>query len=267
MKKRAGLLIGILFTLIALLAVPVGADTLVSVFDSYDLLNDEQEAELNAKLVEIYDTYGFDAVLLITEDVYEDERRYAAEFMQTNSIGYGEEMDGMCIFHQPDSRIITIVFRGQYQDDFSTEIQDIMLDHCTAELAENDVMEAYQVLVADLEKGLGRVTNGKTIRPMDMDGSGIIKYALTWLVLSFAIMAIPVLILVLIQMMRMKTRTPQKNADFYAPQESFDLEMCRDIYLRTDVKRTKIEKDNHGSGRSGSFKSGGERFSGSSRKY
>ena len=63
------------------------------------------------------------------------------------------------------------------------------------------------------------------------------------------------------------TEILQKNADFYSPRESFDLQVCRDIYLRTDVKKRKIEKDNSGSGSSGSFSSGGESFSGSSRKY
>ena len=83
-------------------------------------------------------------------------------------------------------------------------------------------------------------------------------------------MAIPVLILVFVQMMKMRTNKLQKNADFYTPENSFRLEMCRDIYLRTDVKKIRIEKDDHksgGRGPSGSFKSGGESFSGSSRKY
>ena len=259
------------FMLICSVSVmPVCADEFVSVFDNYDLLSDAEEAELNAEFAEIYDTYKFDAVLLISEDVYSDERMYAAEFMQDNTIGYGDEMDGMCIFHQPDSRSITIVFRGQYQNDFSVEIQDIMLDHSTEKLRAGNTMGAYRILIQDLESGLKRVTNGKNIRPMDMAGNGLVGYALQWLLISFGVMAIPVLILVIVQMMRMKTNKPQKNADFYSPENSFRLEMCRDIYLRTDVKKTRIERDNHkpgGGGPSGSFKSGGESFSGSSRKY
>lgn len=267
MKRKTGILLGIILSLMMLFSVAVFADSKPAIWDEYNLLSDEQELELSKEIQKICDTYEFEPIILISEDVYEEEKKYAAEFMQINDIGYGAEKDGMCIFHQPDSRIIAIVFRGQYQDEFSIDIQDIMLDHCTVELKEGNTVKAYQSLLHDLTNGLKRAVKGKTIRPMDIDGGGIIGYALKWLLLSFVIMAVPVLILVLVQMMKMKTKTPQKNADFYAPEESFDLQMCRDIYLRTDVKKTKIEKNNNGSGGKGSFKSGGESFSGSSRKY
>ena len=90
------------------------------VFDDYGLLDETEQTQLNQELADIYDEYGYDAVLLISPDIGEEEdyRQYAAEFMQENDIGYGDTHEGMCIFHQPDTRNITIVFRGDTQKDF-----------------------------------------------------------------------------------------------------------------------------------------------------
>lgn len=97
------------------------------VFDDCGILTDEQAAEINDELATIYETYGYDAVLFISQDIDEDEdnRQYAAEFMQDNEIGYGDTHEGMCIFHQPNARNITIVFRGDTQDDFQSAFRKI----------------------------------------------------------------------------------------------------------------------------------------------
>ena len=80
------------------------------VFDDCGILSDDEITELNDELATIYDTYGYDAVLWISQDVGEDEdyRQYAAEFMQANEIGYGDTHEGMCIFHQPDHAVAQI---------------------------------------------------------------------------------------------------------------------------------------------------------------
>ena len=55
--------------------------------------------------------YQFETAFLITDNVGEemDYRQYAARFMQMNQVGYGESNEGLCVFHQPDARNITIV--------------------------------------------------------------------------------------------------------------------------------------------------------------
>ena len=43
------------------------------VFDDCGILSDDEITELNDELATIYDTYGYDAVLWISQDVGEDE--------------------------------------------------------------------------------------------------------------------------------------------------------------------------------------------------
>lgn len=255
--------------LFLLLPVSVYGDT-YGVYDTYGLLDGEQKEELNQRLSKIRDAYGFDGVLLITGNMGEekDYRMYAAEYMQECDIGYGEEKNGMCFWHQPDVRNVTLVFRGPYQDLFDADIQDIMLDHCTEKLKEASIFDAYSILLDDLEQGLERAVQGKTIRPMDLESVSVPGEILKYLSLSFFIAAVPTLLMTLYQRSRMKTKIPQSNADSYIPDGGLEIQRANDIYLRTVTTKAPIPKsEGTGDGGGGSFSSGGESFSGSSRNY
>lgn len=270
MKKNRILVGAALFVFSMCLPENVSAsDGDIRVYDNYDVLTDEEEAALDEELADIYEEYGFEGVILTSEDVYEDERMYAAEFMQENDFGYGDAKDGMCIFHQPDRRLITIVFRGDAQYAFDTRIQGILLDDCTEYLKKDDPYSAYQAVLDDMKKGLPRWTAGKSVRRMDLKG-GLLWYILKWFGISFLIMAVPTLIMTLYQKGKMKSVVPQSNADDYILPNSLHLDVERDIFVHTHRTRTKKPEpkdSNSGGGGSGSFTSGGESFSGSSRSY
>ena len=246
------------------------AEEISWVFDDYGLL-DEAEAEmLDQELADIYDEYGYDAVLLISPDIGEDEdyRLYAAEFMQENDIGYGDTYEGMCIFHQPDARNITIVFRGDTQDDFSTNVQDEMLDNCKVYLKADDPVGGYQSLIRNLRSGLDRISEGRKVRPLDMREGSFAGLFLSDLLLCFLIMAIPTGLMTWRQFHKMKTRVQQADADTYTADGGLELHEQIDMFLYSTVSQTEKPKDDDkNDGSSGSFSSGGESFSGSSSDY
>lgn len=239
------------------------------VYDTYGMLSEQEEAQLNEEISDIRSTYQFDTALLITRDIWnEDEyRSYAAAFMQSHEIGYGEEKNGMCLLHQPEDRSVTIVFRGPYQEIFDAGVQDVMLDHCTEKLKEGETFAAYSAILEDLEKGLDRAVKGKKIRPMDLSGSSLLWEFLKWMAVSFAVMAVPTGLMTWYQKHRMKTIVPEPNANHYI-QEEVRLRVKEDYFVRTVTTRTPLPKpEDSPGGHSGSFQSGGESFSGSSRKY
>ena len=239
------------------------------VFDDYGLLDETEQTQLNQELADIYDEYGYDAVLLISPDIGEEEdyRQYAAEFMQENDIGYGDTHEGMCIFHQPDARNITIVFRGETQDDFTESIQEEMLDKCKERLKADDPFGGYQSLIRDLKRGLSRISEGKKIRPMDIDDGTVASRFFTDLLMAFVIMAIPTALMTWYQVRKMKTRVQQSNADQYTADGGLELTEKRDIFLYTTMTKTEKPKNDDNDSDSGSFSSGGESFSGSSSDY
>lgn len=278
MKKMKVVLGGSLLAISLCMSVPASvyaADTdtaqeneeIAWVFDDCDILSDEEITELNDELAYIYDTYGYDAVLWISQDVGEDEdyRQYAAQFMQENEIGYGDTHEGMCIFHQPGVRNITIVFRGDTQNDFSTRIQDEMLDKCKTYLKADDPFGGYQSLIHDLEAGLDRIAEGQKIRPMDISDGSVTSRFITDLLMAFVIMIIPTGIMTWYQVRKMKTCVQQANASEYTADGGLELSEKHDIFLYETVSQTaKVKNDDNDSG---SFSSGGESFSGSSSDY
>lgn len=263
------LLIAVMFMPIQVMASQRNENS--RVFDQYGVLTDEEKTDLNKDLEEIFQAYGFEAVILISEDVAEDERMYAAKFMQKNEIGYGESHEGMILFHQPNRRNITVVFRGEAQEAFDTRIQDILLDDCTKYLKEDDPYGAYKVTIKDLKGGLVRWAEGKSVRPMDVESeSGIVSYTLIWFLISLAVTAIPVFCMTMYQKGKMKTVVQQLNADAYIQRNGVRMDVERDVFVRRNTVRTKLpepENSYHSGGSSGGFSSGGEHFSGSSRNY
>ena len=209
-------------------------------------------------------------MLFISQDIDEDEdnRQYAAEFMQDNDIGYGDTHEGMCIFHQPDTRNITIVFRGDTQKDFSTSVQDEMLDNCKVYLKADDPVGGYQSLIRNLRSGLDRISEGRKVRPLDMQESSFAGIFLSDLFLCFLIMAIPTGLMTWRQFRKMKTRVQQTDADAYTADGGLELHEQKDLFLYSTVSQSaKPKKDDNNDGSSGSFSSGGESFSGSSSDY
>lgn len=239
------------------------------VYDAYGLLSDEQYTELEDELAEIYDEYKYDVVLAISPDIGEehDYRQYAATFMQMNEIGYGDTHEGMCIFHRPDARNITIVFRGETQDDFTESIQEEMLDKCKERLKADDPFGGYQSLIRDLKSGLSRISEGKKIRPMDIDDGTVASRFFTDLLMALVIMAIPTALMTWHQVRKMKTKVQQSNADQYTADGGLELTEKRDIFLYTTMTKTEKPKNDDNDSDSGSFSSGGESFSGSSSDY
>lgn len=246
-----------------------GTEEISWVFDDYGLLDETEQAQLDQELGDIYEEYGYDAVLLISPDIGEDQdyRKYAAEFMQENDIGYGDTYEGMCIFHQPDARNITIVFRGDTQDDFPSNVQEEMLDKCKKYLKADDPVSGYQSLITDLRTGLDRICEGKKVRPMDIrEGSFAGTFAVD-LLLCFLVMAIPTGFMTWMQMRKMKTRVQQANANAYSADGGLELKEKRDLFLYSTISQTAKPKDDDNNNDSGSFSSGGESFSGTSSNY
>lgn len=266
--KKKGFIAGLFLLLLMCTVLPVSAAQSGErgVFDTYGVLDQKEEQKFSEIIEDIYHQYHFGIALVVSEDIDGDERQYAARFMQTKNIGYGDTKEGLCIFHQPDARNLAIVFRGQAKDQFSSRIQDRILDHAIPLLKEEDFSGAYETLLLDVEKGLSILAQGKELRPMDFSQTGWQAYLGKWGLISLLIMAIPTGLMVWYQGSKMKTQRPMEDADFYLVEDQVEITRREDRYLRTITSRTKIE-DTSKNNDSGGFSSGGESFSGSSRDY
>lgn len=272
MKKKSGFFL-ILLALVCCLMFPcaVWADGNGRVYDNYEALTQDQEQALNEEIRQIYDSCEVDVAVLITADSgYSDKRVYAAEYMQENEIGAGASNNGVILLHHPDTREIWIVFRGDIQYEYDTDIQDIILEDCKTYLRQDAFYDAYETVVRELANSLPRAVSGESVRKMDLTGEGILSSIPGFAGISFLVTAIPVLFLSLFQKGKMKSAVPQANANVYVPVNGFKLRQKQDRFLRTVTTRTRKPKDHSsggGGGGGGHFSSGGESFSGSGGKY
>ena len=134
-------------------------------------------------------------------------------------------------------------------------------------LKADDPFGGYQSLIRDLKSGLSRISEGKKIRPMDIDDGTVSSRFFTDLLMAFVIMAIPTALMTWHQVRKMKTKVQQSNADQYTADGGLELTEKRDIFLYTTMTKTEKPKNDDNDSDSGSFSSGGESFSGSSSDY
>lgn len=255
-----------------LLSVPVSAqDTYERLCDEAGVLTQEEASKLNLLMDDIYETYDFESIVYIADSTEGMEiRKYAAEFMQEYNYGGGESgRDALCVIHVPSQRQFAVVARGEGQEIFDTDIQESFLDKMEPYLKDDDFYSAYLNAQQAVERCMARYTQGKSIRPMDIAGTSIIVVLLR----SFFISLVPALLIAFlaggVRRHQMKSIRPQEGARAYMADGGLKLMRKDDIYIRTDVRRVKRENNDggKGGGSSGSFTSGGESFSGSSRSY
>ena len=76
--------------------------TLPLIVDNADLLTDEQENKLTAKIEKIIDEYNEEvAILTITDLEGKSPQDYADDFYDYNGYGYGKEKDGVLVLYKP----------------------------------------------------------------------------------------------------------------------------------------------------------------------
>ncbi|MEE1219728.1 MAG: TPM domain-containing protein [Ruminococcus sp.] len=76
--------------------------TLPLIVDNADLLTDEQESKLTAKIEKIIDEYNEEvAILTITDLEGKSPQDYADDFYDYNGYGYGKEKDGVLVLYKP----------------------------------------------------------------------------------------------------------------------------------------------------------------------
>ncbi|MDO5337490.1 MAG: TPM domain-containing protein [Eubacteriales bacterium] len=239
--------------------------------DEVGVLTQDEAQELQLLMDDIYETYDFESVVYVADSTEGMEvREYAAQFMQRYDYGGGESgRDALCVIHVPFQREFAVVARGKAQEIFDTDIQEEFLDIMEPYLKDDDFYSAYLTSQQAVERSMVRYAQGKAIRPMDVQGLSTVFV----LARSFLISLIPSVLLAFlmggVRRHQMKSIRPQEGARAYMSDGGLELLRKDDIYIRTEVRRVKREKNdgNKGGGSSGSFTSGGESFSGSSRSY
>ncbi len=218
---------------VTLLSVNSFAANNDKVVDAADLLSDNEEQQLEERLVKIVSEYGYDiAVVTVNSTDGKTMMAYADDYYDYN--GYGE--DGLMLLVDMGRREWWITTDGKGISAFT----DAGIQSIGGRVAENLSAEWYYDAFcefADLSEMYIKAYE-ETGKPY-----GEQKNYVVIAIISLVIGAIIAAIVCLVLKAQLKTAVMQTNAKAYVRNGTPDVDFARDIFLYSELDRRKIETD------------------------
>ena len=276
MKRRivcillvALLLLGLCCTAFA--EAPATEPQLWNITDTVGLLTSDEDLTLEERAEEISAQYGVGIYLLILEDYseyYDDPYETAYELYHQNTLGMGEDRDGVILLmSMSDRKYATFFYGPKAEYAFDAYGQELMEEEFLDNFRDDDWYGGFEDYLEVCDEYLARAEAGDPVRgdyssAGGSDGSGIG----TTILVCLGISAVIALIVCLILRGKMKSVRKGTHADAYVA-GSLNLTASRDQYTHTTETRTKIEHESSDSGGGGSSACSGGGGSGRSGSF
>lgn len=242
-----------------------------NITDTVGLLTSDEDLTLEARAEEISAQYGVGIYLLILEDYseyYDDPYETAYELYHQNTLGMGEDRDGVILLmSMSDRKYATFFYGPKAEYAFDAYGQELMEEEFLDDFRDDDWYDGFEDYLEVCAEYLERAEAGDPVRRDDSSAGGSSVSGIgTTILVCLGISAVIAMIVCLILRGKMKSVRKGTHADAYVT-GSLNLTASRDQYTHTTETRTKIEhessdsggggssacSDGGGSGRSGSF--------------
>ena len=242
-----------------------------NITDTVGLLTSDEDLTLEARAEEISAQYGVGIYLLILEDYseyYDDPYETAYELYHQNTLGMGEDRDGVILLMgMSDRKYATFFYGPKAEYAFDAYGQELMEEEFLDDFRDDDWYDGFEDYLEVCAEYLERAEAGDPVRRDDSsaggsDGSGIG----TTILVCLGISAVIAMIVCLILRGKMKSVRKGTHADAYVT-GSLNLTASRDQYTHTTETRTKIEHESSDSGGGGSSACSGGGGSGRSGSF
>lgn len=242
-----------------------------NITDTVGLLTSDEDLTLEARAEEISAQYGVGIYLLILEDYseyYDDPYETAYELYHQNTLGMGEDRDGVILLmSMSDRKYATFFYGPKAEYAFDAYGQELMEEEFLDDFRDDDWYDGFEDYLEVCDEYLARAEAGDPVRRDDSsagcsDGSGIG----TTILVCLGISAVIAMIVCLILRGKMKSVRKGTHADAYVT-GSLNLTASRDQYTHTTETRTKIEHESSDSGGGGSSACSGGGGSGRSGSF
>lgn len=242
-----------------------------NITDTVGLLTSDEDLTLEARAEEISAQYGVGIYLLILEDYseyYDDPYETAYELYHQNTLGMGEDRDGVILLmSMSDRKYATFFYGPKAEYAFDAYGQELMEEEFLDDFRDDDWYDGFEDYLEVCDEYLARAEAGDPVRgdyssAGGSDGSGIG----TTILVCLGISAVIAMIVCLILRGKMKSVRKGTHADAYVT-GSLNLTASRDQYTHTTETRTKIEHESSDSGGGGSSACSGGGGSGRSGSF
>jgi len=208
--------------------------TLPLVVDNADLLSDDEEASLESKLDQLSNAYKTEIAVLTVPDLEgKTAQVYADDFYDYNGYGYGDNDDGLLVLYKPGEdgdRKLYITTHGTAIDAFSDQHIDTILEVMKPFCVDEDYVGAFNAFAEESEAILI-----EALTPPTVDWVWIPICLLVGFVISF--------IVSIIMTSSLKSVRSKVSASDYVRQNSLMVTGQQDIFLYSNVDRTRIKDD------------------------
>ena len=244
MKKRI-IIIALTLILAAMLAFPSFADdSIPRYYEEYDLLSDDEEASINAKLEEMSDRLDADVVIWVTSFFGNlDEESFIDACTKHISNNFGYKSNGYVImmidleaketyfYIYSEGKVASKAFSDEFFDDLGDDVISLMeSDKCFE--AMNKYADSCDEAITESQK---------------------VKYfSVTRLIIAAVIGLIIGASVTGSNKAKLKTVRSKTEANYYVREGSMTVNDSRDIYLYSKVTRTEKPRNDGSSGSSGS---------------
>ena len=244
MKKRI-IIIALTLILAAMLAFPSFADdSIPRYYEEYDLLSDDEEASINAKLEEMSDRLDADVVIWVTSFFGNlDDESFIDACRKHNSNNFGYKSNGYVImmsdleaketyfYSYSEGKVASKAFSDEFFDDLGDDVISLMeSDKCFE--AMNKYADSCDEAITESQK---------------------VKYfSVTRLIIAAVIGLIIGASVTGSNKAKLKTVRSKTEANYYVREGSMTVNDSRDIYLYSKVTRTEKPRNDGSSGSSGS---------------
>lgn len=242
-----------------------------NITDTVGLLTSDEDLTLEARAEEISAQYGVGIYLLILEDYseyYDDPYETAYELYHQNTLGMGEDRDGVILLmSMSDRKYATFFYGPKAEYAFDAYGQELMEEEFLDDFRDDDWYDGFSDYLEVCAEYLERAEAGDPVRRDDSSAGGSSVSGIgTTILVCLGISAVIAMIVCLILRGKMKSVRKGTHADAYVT-GSLNLTASRDQYTHTTETRTKIEHESSDSGGGGSSACSGGGGSGRSGSF
>ena len=262
MKKTSNRLRSLFAALAALvlllaLAVPAFAaesgfaDLYYRMYDSANVLTEDEDHELEDALEELSLRQSFDVVIATIESLesvdYDSMEEYADDLYDFCQFGYGADRDGVLLLVSVGDRKWHISTCGYGITAFTDAGIQYLGEQMTPDMADGDYAAAFRTFVQWSDAYIDAARSG---RPYDVKNLPREPLSPMYLFLALGIGLVLAWVIVGVMKSRLRSVAFQENAASYVREGSMNLTNSRELFLYRDVHRTeRVEaKDSDSSG-------------------
>ncbi len=232
--------------------------------DAY-LLSDYEYQSLLAKLDEISEREQFD-IVIVTINSLEGytSTEYADDFFDYNGYGMGVGYDGILLLISMEDRDWAISTHGFGITAFTDAGQRYLVDQFIGDLSNGNYSDAFHKFV-DISESF--IIQAKTDNPYDSLNLPKKPLSPYLPIYTTAIGAFIAFVITGIMRLQLKSVYSESAASNYIIDNSLKITDSKDLFLYSNISKTKIEKSQSSSGSSTHSSSSGRTHGGSSGKF